>query len=54
MESAGEAIDESIDESEEERRRVRVDRAIVANVNGGGPEIQLTTFQGNIYVRRGE
>jgi hypothetical protein len=42
-----------IDESNEERQRARVDRTLVAEVNGGGPEVQLTTFNGNIYVRRG-
>lgn len=32
--------------------RVQFDRAIYALFNGGGPEMQFTTFNGNIYVRK--
>jgi DUF4097 and DUF4098 domain-containing protein YvlB len=32
--------------------RVQFDRAMYALLNGGGPEMQFTTFNGNIYVRR--
>jgi lia operon protein LiaG len=45
---------ERVEESNEDRQRVHLDQALVGNVNGGGPEIQLTTFHGNIYVRRGD
>ncbi len=32
--------------------RVQFDRATWGVINGGGPEIQLTTFNGNIYIRK--
>ncbi len=35
------------------RNRIRIDQTITGNINGGGPEIQLTTFNGNIYIRKG-
>jgi DUF4097 and DUF4098 domain-containing protein YvlB len=34
------------------RTRVNGSRTILAAINGGGPEIELRTFNGNIYVRR--
>jgi len=35
------------------RFRIEINRAIYGAVNGGGPEIELRTFNGNVYVRRG-
>lgn len=37
-------------------RRVRIDvnRSIYGTVNGGGPDFELRTFDGNIYVRKGK
>jgi putative adhesin len=32
--------------------RVQFDRATYGLINGGGPELQLTTFNGNIYIRK--
>jgi DUF4097 and DUF4098 domain-containing protein YvlB len=32
--------------------RVQFDRTMYGLINGGGPEIQLTTFNGNIYIRK--
>lgn len=32
--------------------RVKIDRTIHAAINGGGPEIQFTNFQGSIYIRK--
>ena len=32
--------------------QVRFDKATYGLINGGGPEIQLTTFNGNIYIRK--
>jgi DUF4097 and DUF4098 domain-containing protein YvlB len=31
---------------------VRFDRALRGTINGGGPEIQFTTFNGQIFIRR--
>lgn len=32
--------------------RVRVDRSVVGSINGGGPEIQFTSLNGQIYIRK--
>ena len=32
--------------------RVQFDRAMYGLINGGGPEMQFTTFNGNIYLRK--
>jgi len=32
--------------------RVKIDKAVRGTVNGGGQEIQLTNFQGAIYIRK--
>ena len=34
------------------RYRVRFDRTMLGTINGGGPEFALTTFNGNIYIRK--
>ena len=44
---------EIVDESRGDRNRIRIDKTITGNINGGGPEFQLTTFNGNIYIRKG-
>jgi hypothetical protein len=33
--------------------RLEVNRDIYGAANGGGPEIELRTFNGNIYLRKG-
>jgi DUF4097 and DUF4098 domain-containing protein YvlB len=33
--------------------RVRIDKTVHGTINGGGPEIQFTNFQGSIYIRKG-
>ena len=35
------------------RYRIEVNKAIYGSVNGGGAEIELRTFNGNVYVRKG-
>ena len=32
--------------------RVRVDKSVYGTINGGGPEIHFTNFNGNIYIRK--
>ena len=32
--------------------RLRFDRALMRSINGGGPEMQFTTLNGNIYIRQ--
>ena len=34
--------------------RIEVNRALYGAVNGGGPDIELRTFNGNVYVRRAQ
>lgn len=36
------------------RYRVEVDKAIYGSVNGGGPDFEMRTFNGNVYVRKGK
>jgi hypothetical protein len=33
--------------------RIEVNRAISGSINGGGPDFELRTFNGSIYVRKG-
>jgi DUF4097 and DUF4098 domain-containing protein YvlB len=33
--------------------RVKIDKTVRGTINGGGPEIQFTDFQGSIYIRKG-
>ncbi len=35
------------------RYRVEIDKSIYGAVNGGGPEFELRTFNGNVYLRKG-
>jgi hypothetical protein len=35
------------------RYRVEVNKVIYGSINGGGPEVELRTFNGNVYVRKG-
>jgi hypothetical protein len=32
--------------------RVKIDKTVHGTINGGGPEIQFTDFQGQIYIRK--
>jgi hypothetical protein len=33
--------------------RIEVNRAVTGTLNGGGPEVELRTFQGDVYLRKG-
>jgi DUF4097 and DUF4098 domain-containing protein YvlB len=35
------------------RYKIEVNKAVYGSVNGGGPEIEARTFNGNVYVRKG-
>jgi DUF4097 and DUF4098 domain-containing protein YvlB len=35
------------------RYRIEVDKSIYGTINGGGPEFELRTFNGNVYLRKG-
>jgi len=45
---------ERSERGDRERYRISFDRPVVGAINGGGPEISLTTFSGNIYIRKGK
>jgi hypothetical protein len=32
--------------------RVKIDKTVRGTINGGGPEIQFTNFNGQIYIRK--
>lgn len=36
------------------RFRLEVERAVLASLNGGGPDIELRSFNGRVYLRRGK
>lgn len=36
------------------RYRISRNRSIVGTINGGGPELELRTFNSNVYIRRGK
>jgi hypothetical protein len=38
--------------SKDGRFRVQFDKALYGSINGGGPEMQFTTFNGKIYLRK--
>jgi DUF4097 and DUF4098 domain-containing protein YvlB len=40
------------EKSKSGRRRVRFDSALYGTINGGGPELQFSTLNGTIYIRK--
>ena len=36
------------------RFRLEVERAVLASLNGGGPDSELRSFNGRVYLRRGK
>jgi hypothetical protein len=40
--------------SERGKYRVRLDKTISGTINGGGPDMQFTTLNGKIYIRKGK
>ena len=36
------------------RAVVAIDKAIYGSINGGGPDFEMRTFNGNVYVRKGK
>jgi len=36
------------------RYKIRMDRSLYGSINGGGPEIQFKTVNGNIQIRKGK
>ena len=35
-------------------RSIAIDNAIYGSINGGGPDFEMRTFNGNVYVRKGK
>ncbi len=48
---APQRVDET-GKSEPGRFRISFESAIYGNINGGGPEMTLTTYAGDIYIRK--
>jgi DUF4097 and DUF4098 domain-containing protein YvlB len=36
------------------RFRISVNKSIYGSINGGGPDIELRTYNGNVYLRKGK
>ena len=51
--SSREVIEEN-NRDRDGKYRVKIDNTILASINGGGPEIQFTSFQGDIIIRKGK
>jgi DUF4097 and DUF4098 domain-containing protein YvlB len=45
---------EVVEDSREQggKYRVKIDKSVHGTINGGGPEIQFTNFQGSVYIRK--
>ncbi|OJJ18289.1 hypothetical protein BKI52_26065 [marine bacterium AO1-C] len=43
-----------VEESKGNRRRIVVDKWVMAKINGGGPTLTFKNYNGNVYIRRGE
>jgi hypothetical protein len=41
-----------IEENSNGRHKIRQDHTTYGTINGGGPEMQFTSFNGNIYIRK--
>jgi DUF4097 and DUF4098 domain-containing protein YvlB len=46
------AVIEDTGDSRRGRRHISIEHATTGTINGGGPEIQLVTFNGNIKIRK--
>jgi len=53
LDRPAEVIEEN-DEGGDGKYRVRIEDAFYGNINGGGPEFDLSTFNGDIYIRKGK
>jgi len=50
--NAAPVVEEQKDKNGKSRRRVRVDGTETGTINGGGPEMQFTTFNGRILIHK--
>lgn len=50
--AAPQQITEGRDSSGKGKFRVKIDRSVRGTINGGGPEIQFTNHNGDIYIRK--
>jgi len=50
--NAAPVVEEQKDKNGKSRRRVRVDGTQTGTINGGGPEMQFTTFNGRILIHK--
>jgi DUF4097 and DUF4098 domain-containing protein YvlB len=54
LDSGARMVQNEPGDSHEGRYHVRFDRALRGTINGGGPEFQFTSFNGQIFIRKGK
>lgn len=52
LESGAQAVENTPGQREGGRYHVRFDRGLRGTINGGGPEFQFTSFNGEIFIRK--
>lgn len=52
--SGAEAVPSGPEHMQNGRYHIRFDRTLRGTINGGGPELQFTSFNGQIYIRKGK
>ncbi len=52
LESGSRMVQNEPGDSQDGKYHVRFDRALRGTINGGGPEFQFTSFNGQIYIRK--
>jgi hypothetical protein len=54
LDSGARMVQNEPGDSQDGRYHVRFDRALRGTINGGGPEFQFTSFNGQIFIRKGK
>lgn len=54
LDSGAHMVQDERGDSHDGRYHVRFDRALRGTINGGGPEYQFTSFNGQIFIRKGK
>jgi DUF4097 and DUF4098 domain-containing protein YvlB len=54
LDSGARMVQNEPGDSQDGKYHVRFDRALRGTINGGGPEFQFTSFNGQIFIRKGK
>ena len=54
LDSGARMVQNEPGDAQDGRYHVRFDRALRGTINGGGPEFQFTSFNGQIFIRKGK